>query len=116
MMLGYHNRRMPKAIRRIYRLSSRLLCFFILLAALDRIPDPPVIQPHQDKAATFCCYNQHQVVADEDRVLDRVLFDPKWQVLSFEESLRSESKPPIQLVIYLSEISDSSPPSATFNT
>ncbi len=92
------------------RLLSYLLCLFLLVASLDRVPDPPVVQPHPDKAAAFCFTALHQVAADRDHAWFRVLFDPRSHARCFEKSLLAEHKPASLLAAYVIEASDSSPP------
>ena len=110
-VLRYYERRVPKANSKPLPLYRWLLCALILIASVDRVPDPPVVKPHQDKAATLC-FSSHQLATDQNRTLDRVLFDPSRQVRFVDWSFLSESKPPLPCTTYRSQASDSSPPAS----
>ena len=50
---------MLKAI--FQRLLAYLLCVLIVIASVDRVPDPPVVKPHHDRAAVVCFAGQYHV-------------------------------------------------------
>jgi hypothetical protein len=111
-MIRYHSGKVLKAISRFQRLLGWLLCAFVLSAALDNVPDPPVIKPHHNRAASVCLTGPHHV-ANHERDLDRGLASAPTPLRRFDQSRRSESKPLLPLAPLLSQASDSSPPHFT---
>ena len=64
MRLRYYERRVLKAIFKPF--LAYLLCVLIVIATVDRVPDPPFLKPHHDKAAKLCFGGHHQPDSDRD--------------------------------------------------
>jgi hypothetical protein len=98
---------MRKASQSFQRFLGWLLCALVLSAALDNIPDPPVIKPHRDKAASACLINPQQAA---DCSFNRAAFRPAAPVLRFEGGCDFKTKRPLPAEPLLIQASDSSPP------
>jgi hypothetical protein len=52
----------PRTILRMQWFLARLLCVLVLSAALDRVPDPPVLKPERNTSLAVCA-NVSQALA-----------------------------------------------------
>jgi hypothetical protein len=89
------------------QLLGWLLCILILSAALDKVPDPPVIKPHRDKSGTVCLISPHQPI---DRGVSEVAPGPTPPLYRFDTSWQCESKRLLPAEPLLLQAADSSPP------
>lgn len=101
--------RVPSAIYTTQRLLSRLLCALILISAVDRIPDPPSIKPHE-VSISFGLGSHHVPVVNQDRGSHLVASNLSEQVQPFDSSLLADEKLLVASAIHLDQASDSSPP------
>ena len=87
-----------------------LLCVMILVASVDRVPDPPVVKPYQDAAAALHMSGEHQPNPDQQRNFEQVHFDMTSGALWFGWTDPSETKQPLPFIFRLNQAADSSPP------
>ena len=78
---------MLKAIFKL--LLANLLCVLIVIASVDRVPDPPVVKPHHDKAAKLCFGGQHRPAPDHNLIIEQALLHPLRHVIQREFSMES---------------------------
>src|ERR1700761_5127372 len=101
---------MLKAILKLQWFLGCLLCVFILIAAVDRVPDPPVVKPHRGRAAAFSLDSAHHI-ADQNRKPDQDRFDLSCHMRSVDRNWIFQTTPGIPFVPDLTRrASDSSPP------
>ena len=110
MTLRYYERRVLKAIFK--PLLAYLLCALIVIASIDRVPDPPFVKPHHDKAAKLCFGGQHQSNPDSDLLLKQTLIHPSPQALVFAWSVPCENRSQVPFATCLRQACDSSPPAS----
>jgi len=108
MTLRYYERRVLKAIFK--PLLAYLLCTLIVIASVDRVPDPPSVKPHHDKVAKLCFGGQHQSTPDRDLVFEQTFLDTSSQAPVFAWTITSENRPQLPLAACLRQACDSSPP------
>lgn len=108
MTLRYYERRVLKAIFK--PLLAYLLCALIVIASVDRVPDPPFVKPHHDKAAKLCFGGQHQSAPDRDLLFKQTLLDESPPAAAFAWNFPYESRPQLPLAACLHQACDSSPP------
>ena len=108
MTLRYYERRVLKAIFK--PLLAYLLCALIVIASVDRVPDPPFVKPHHDKAAKLCFGGQHQSAPDTDLVFKQTLLDASPPAPIFAWSVPCKNRPQLPLATCLRQACDSSPP------
>jgi hypothetical protein len=108
MTLRYYERRVLKAIFK--PLLAYLLCALIVIASVDRVPDPPFVKPHHDKVAKLCFDGAHQPAPDGDLVFEPALFhaSPETRVFAWGISYDDGPQPPS--ATYFRQACDSSPP------
>lgn len=101
---------MLRAVLRRQRFLGLLLCLFTFMAAIDRVPDPPVVKPHRDKAAV--CLTAAHHISDHNCQPEQVQFSSssqtRWSVVRY---WLFQSKPQLPVAPDLTQASDSSPPS-----
>jgi hypothetical protein len=108
MTLRYYERRVLKAIFKPF--LAYLLCVLIVIAAVDRVPDPPFVKPHPDKAAKLCCGGHFQFASDRDLVFEQTLLHALPQAPVFVWSVPCENRPQPLFAACLRQACDSSPP------
>lgn len=91
-------------------LSAYLLCVLIVVASVDRVPDPPVLKPHHDRAAKLCLDSQHQAAPDLNLTVEQISFHPAFRMPAFAWDIHCESRQRPRSVILRHQASDSSPP------
>jgi hypothetical protein len=82
------------------------------MAALDRVPDPPVVKPHSDKTAAYSLGAAHHSL-DQKSEPNPIRFDAACQMRSLDRNWLFQSKPRLPFAPDLIRASDSSPPSRT---
>src|ERR1700704_2135656 len=108
MTLRYYERRVLKAIFK--PLLAYLLCALIMIASVDRVPDPPSVKPHHDKAAKLCFGGQHQSAPDKDIVFEQTLLYTAPQASLVAWIVPGEGGPRPPFPVCLHQACDSSPP------
>jgi hypothetical protein len=92
-------------------LLAYLLCVLIVFASVDRVPDPPVLKPHHDKAAKLCFDGQHRLPSDHDSIIEQALLHPVFLRAGFTWDIPCEStSQPRPAVVFRYHVSDTSPP------
>jgi hypothetical protein len=91
-------------------LLAYLLCVLIVIASVDRVPDPPVVKPHHDRAAKLCFGDQHQAAPDRNLIVQQTLLHPVFLLPAFAWDIPCESRPRLRPAIFVHQASDSSPP------
>jgi hypothetical protein len=98
-----------RAVSRLQRFLAFLLCAALISAALDNVPDPPVIKPHRDKIASVYLMSPH-LLADrgtQERAVTPPAAARRVELGSCLDNQRAVPVPPL-----LKQASDSSPPLA----
>jgi hypothetical protein len=108
MRLRYYERRVLKAIFKPF--LAYLLCVLIVIAAVDRVPDPPFLKPHHDKAATLCFGGHYQPDSDRDPAFEQTLLHALPEVPVFGWSVPCGNTPQPRFALCLRQACDSSPP------
>jgi len=108
MRLRYYERRVLKAIFKPF--LAYLLCVLIVIATVDRVPDPPFLKPHHDKAAKLCFGGHHQPDFDKDPKYEQTLLHALPQTLAFGWSVPRGNTPEPSFRVRLRQACDSSPP------
>jgi hypothetical protein len=108
MTLRYYERRVLKAIFKPF--LAYLLCVLIVIAAVDRVPDPPFLKPHHDQAAKLCFAGHQPADCDQARAFEQTLLHALSQVPAFGWSAPCENRPQPRLAACLRQACDSSPP------
>ena len=101
---------MLKAIFKL--LLANLLCVLIVIASVDRVPDPPVLKPHHDKAAKLCFGGQHQPAPDHNLIIEQTLLHPLFLLPGFAWDIPCESTPRTRPAVFRLHVSGTSPPSS----
>lgn len=106
-MVRYYSGRVRLAVSKVQQFLGSLLCALVLIASIDRVPDPPSLKPQHDTAISFGASCHHSPVADQGRSSDLAPHQEEaqcflWNALSAEKLLPS--------LIRLDQASDSSPP------
>ena len=99
---------MLKAI--FQRLLAYLLCVLIVIASFDRVPDPPVVKPHHDRAAALCFGGQHHVTPDHNLFVQSTSLHWAFLEPAFSWDILGEFTPKLPTATFLYHASDSSPP------
>jgi hypothetical protein len=103
---------MLQPIAKFRPLAIGLLCILILAASLDKLPDPPALQPGRGDARAFCLDHHGEGSVDKDCACPRccaLILLSLVQGFGFEQVF--ETDPPGHYVILMRQASDSSPPS-----
>lgn len=87
-----------------------LLCVLILIATLDRVPDPPSIKPHHDAAKVFSIGNHQSPVVNHHSGSDALASNVLRRAQSFFLSLLVVDELLLPSAFHLDQASDSSPP------
>jgi hypothetical protein len=93
-------------------LLANLLCVLIVIASVDRVPDPPVLKPHHDKAAKLCFGGQHQPAPDHNLIIEQTLLHPLFLLPGFAWDIPCESTPRTRPAVFRLHVSGTSPPSS----
>ena len=93
-------------------LLAYLLCVLIVVASVDRVPDPPVVKPHHDRAAKLCIGGPHQLAPDHNPLVERILLHPVFLLPGFAWDISCESTPQPRPAVFRFHASDTSPPFA----
>jgi hypothetical protein len=93
-------------------LLAYLLCVLIVVASVDRVPDPPVVKPHHDRAAKLCFGGQHQLAPDHNPIVEQTLLHPLFLLTGLAWDIPSEFTPQPRPVLFRFHASDTSPPFA----
>ena len=99
---------MLKAIFQL--LSAYLLCVLIVIASVDRVPDPPVVKPHHDRAAVLCFGGQHHVTPDHNLFVQSTSLHWAFLEPAFTWDTPGQFTPKLPTATFLYHASDSSPP------
>jgi len=99
-----------QAIAKFRPLAIGLLCAFILSASLDKLPDPPALQPDRSDAKPFCLGDHVRGSVDKDCECPRCASIPFSAVHWFDFAQVFETDPPVYPAILVRQGSDSSPP------
>lgn len=102
---------MLKAIFQL--LSAYLLCVLIVIASVDRVPDPPVVKPHHDRAAALCFGGQHHVTPDHNLFVHSTSLHWAFLEPAFTWDTPGQFTPKLPTATLLCHASDSSPPVIT---
>ena len=101
---------MVQAIAKCRSLAIGLLCAFILAASLDKLPDPPALQPGRGDAKAFCLDGHVEGSAvtgcECPRCASILLSEVHW--FDFAEVFETDLK--VHHAILVRDASDSSPP------
>lgn len=87
-----------------------MLCVLVLIASLDRVPDPPSIKPDHSAAASLSVGIHDLRVADQGHVPDLAPVRLSDQAQSVYLRFIPADKPLLQSATYLGHAADSSPP------
>jgi hypothetical protein len=100
----------PKAILDVQRILGCFLCVLILVAAIDRVPDPPVLKPHLDNASALWLDTAQPFSPHQASVVAARPFELQPSLLLHEGALSTDA--PLVLSSYtdLQQAADSSPP------
>ncbi len=93
-------------------LLAYLLCALIVIASVDRVPDPPSVKPHHDKAAKLCFGGQHQSAPDNDLVFEQTVLCTSPPASLIAWIVPGESRPEPPFALCLRQAGDSSPPAS----
>ena len=102
-----------QAIAKFRPLAIGLLCAFILSASLDKLPDPPALQPGRGDAKAFCLDGHVEGSVDKDCECPRYASIPLPLVHWFDFAQVFETHPPVHHAMLVRQASDSSPPGLT---
>jgi len=91
-------------------LLAYLLCVRIVVASVDRVPDPPVVKPHHDRAANLCFGGHPQLSPDHNPIVEQTLLHPVFLLPGFAGEIPSESTPQPRSAVFRFHASDTSPP------
>lgn len=91
-------------------LLAYLLCVLIVVASVDRVPDPPVVKPHHDTAAKLCFGGQHQFAPDHNPILEQTLLYPLFLLPGFAWDIPCKPSPQPRFAVFRFHASDTSPP------
>ena len=93
-------------------LLAYLLCVLIVVASVDRVPDPPVVKPHHDRAAKLCIGGQQHLAPDHNPIAEQTLLHPVFLLPGFTWDIPGESTPRPRPAVFRFHASDTSPPFA----
>jgi hypothetical protein len=93
-------------------LLAYLLCVLIVVASVDRVPDPPVVKPHHDRAAKLCFGGQHQLTPDHNPIVEQTLLHSVFLLPGFAWDIPCESTLQPRPAVFRFHASDTSPPFA----
>jgi hypothetical protein len=93
-------------------LLAYLLCVLIVVASVDRVPDPPVLKPHHDRAAKLCLGGQHPPAPGRNFIAEQTAFHSTVVTLVFAWEIPAEPAPQLLPAIFRHHASDSSPPAS----
>lgn len=100
---------MLQAISRIQRFLGCLLCALLISAALDSVPDPPVVKPRREKIVSVCLTSPQNVA---DRSVYRIpVVSPLRHCV--DTGSRADDERAVPVPPLLKQASDSSPPFPT---
>jgi len=92
------------------QLLSCLVCLLILVASIDRVPDPPAVKRHHDAAVSLTTGTHHLPVVNQDLGSELFLSDLSGQARSFHSSFFLDQERLLPSAINLDQATDSSPP------
>jgi len=91
-------------------LLAYLLCVLIVIASVDRVPDPPVLKPHHDTAAKLSFGCQHHVTPDHSLFVQQTSLHWAFLEPAFTWNIPGQFTPKLPTATFLYHASDSSPP------
>lgn len=91
-------------------LLAYLLCVLIVVASVDRVPDPPVVKPHHDSVAKLCFGGQHQLASDHNPIVEQTVLYPLFLLPGLAWDVPYESTPQPRSAVFRFHASDTSPP------
>jgi len=94
---------------------TRLLCAFILVASLDRAPDPPAVDPQGNRAKTLCLSKHLEGPFVLPRKWSRALSAPVFVVRWFDFARVFETDHAACSTCLMHQAADSSPPLLTYH-
>jgi hypothetical protein len=101
---------MLEATYQMRLLFSCVLCVLILIASLDRIPDPPSTKPHHQSDIAQNLDSMGNPPATQHRAFNPVSLNLSTQRFPFDLRRRSDDEPLLRSLIYLDQAADPSPP------
>jgi hypothetical protein len=103
----------PKAILDVQRILGCFLCILILVAAIDRVPDPPVLKPHLDNASALYLDAAQPFSPHQASVVAAQLFELRQPLRLHEVALLQDAQLVLSPYTDLQHAADSSPPNVT---
>ena len=92
--------------------AVRLLCALVVLASLDKLPDPPAVTPYPTGASVLCGGNHVEGFCDQNQACAPSLSAPLFPVYWFDFAKTYAARCLINWAPLVRQASDLSPPFA----
>lgn len=92
----------------IFRIAGCMLCLFLIVSAVDAIPDPPALVQHLQHS--LICQVRQSVTTPADSTSVFVVSVPFFETVEFSTNGLRETEYPSFELTFVSEATDTSPP------